>query len=128
MVIDTDVLIDYFRGYQSAAGKIAKVDNLIVSIVTVFELYQGARDRKEIDTIRKMLKEWEFKIIPLDEEQSYQTLFLMEKYSLSYGLKMADAMIAASGIVNRQELLTGNYNNYKFISGLTVKKYTHRKN
>ena len=45
MVIDTDVLIDYFRGYESAKNQLAEIKNRTISMVSLFELYQGARNR-----------------------------------------------------------------------------------
>ena len=123
MVIDTDVLIDYFRGYESAKNQLAEIKNRTISMVSLFELYQGARNKKELEIIRSMLREWEFEIIAVNEEQSYQILFMMEKYAMSYGLKMADAMIAACGIYRGVSVLTGNHNDYKFISGLSVIRY-----
>ena len=40
---------------------------------------------------------------------------MMEKYAMSHGLKMADAMIAACGIYRGVSVLTGNHSDYKFI-------------
>ena len=70
-----------------------------------------------------MLREWEFEIVAVNEEQSYQTLFIMEKYAMSHDLKMADAMIATCGLYRGLPVFTGNHNDYKFISGLSVIRY-----
>ena len=123
MVIDTDVLIDYFRGYESAKKRLEILENRMISMVSLYELYQGARNKKELEVIRSMLREWEFEIIAVNEEQSYQTLFIMEKYSMSHGLKMADAMIATCGIYRGVPILTGNHSDYRFISELSVIPY-----
>ena len=123
MIIDTDLLIDYFRGYKCAMNQIRNVIGPAISIITLFELFQGARNRGELTKIRRMLNDWDFNIIAFDEEQSYRALFLMEKYTLTNGLKMADAMIAACVLNNKQELLTGNYNDFNFIAGLSVLRY-----
>lgn len=124
MIIDTDLLIDYFRGYRAAEERLHELDRRSISIVTLFELYQGARDARELGNIRAMVKEWDIEVIAFTEDQSYQTLFLMEKYSLSHGLTMADAMIAACAIITRQTVFTGNYRDYRFISDITVKRYS----
>ena len=99
------------------------MENLTISIVSLYELYQGARNKKELEIIRSMLREWEFEMVAVNEEQSYQTLFIMEKYAMSHGLKMADAMIASCGIFRGIPVLTGNHSDYKFIAGLSVIQY-----
>ncbi|MGA1841209.1 MAG: type II toxin-antitoxin system VapC family toxin [bacterium] len=123
MIIDTDILIDYFKGVEKAQKTIKKINEPAISVITLFELCQGARNKKEWNIIRSFLREWAFKIIQLDEKQSLQTLSFMERYNLSHGLKMADAMIASCAFCNCEELITGNYIDYQFIAEIVIHKY-----
>ena len=123
MIIDTDILIDYFRGKKQAQKQIFSVESRSISMVTQFELFQGTRDKKELNLLKQFIREWSFKIYSIDETISFGTLFLLEKYSLSYGLKMVDALIAAIAINYDEELITGNYKDFKFIKEINVKKY-----
>ena len=48
MLVDTDVMIDYLRGFEVAVNFLEQhVDDLRVSAITVAELYQGVREGKE---------------------------------------------------------------------------------
>ncbi len=123
MIIDTDILVDYFRGKKQAKEQLINIEKRSISMVTQFELFQGARDKKELNLLKQFIREWSFKIYSIDETISFGTLFLLEKYSLSHGLKMADALIAATAINYDEELITGNYKDFKFIKEIDVKKY-----
>ena len=92
MIIDTDILIDYFSGKEQAKKQLLKIEKRSISMVTQFELFQGARNKKELNLLKQFIREWSFKIYSVDETMSFGTLFLLEKYSLSHGLKMADAL------------------------------------
>lgn len=51
MIFDTDVLIWYLRGNPRAAVAIDESSDRKISAVTLMELYQGARDKRELKTI-----------------------------------------------------------------------------
>ena len=123
MIIDTDVLIDYFRARPEAEKAILQTPSRHISVVSLCELYQGCRDKKELEHIRHFLRDWKIEIVPIDHEQSYHTLFLMQSFVLSHGLKMADAMIASCALTLKEELLTGNGRDYRFIDELTLVHY-----
>ncbi len=126
MIIDTDVLIDYFRGYDNAYKEIKAISNPAISVVTLYELYQGARDKREIKTIKEFLHNWGIKVYQYNEAQSLYAQILLEKFTLSHGLKMADAMIAACAYCFRETLMTGNTRDYRFINDLKCKWYKRK--
>ncbi len=123
MIIDTDILIDYFRGKEHAKKQLLKIEKRSISMVTQFELFQGARNKKELNLLKQFIREWTFNVYSINEFISFETLFLLEKYSLSHGLKMADSLIAATAIHYDEELFTGNYKDFQFIKEIKVKKY-----
>src|SRR6266511_2479828 len=48
LLIDTDVLIDYLRDYSDAVSYVeAQQERLLISVVTVAELYAGVREGEE---------------------------------------------------------------------------------
>jgi len=61
------------------------------------ELVQGARNKGELAKIEKFLKQ--FDLIAVDKKTSNKSIELMKTYSLSHGLLIPDAFIAASAIV-----------------------------
>jgi len=123
MIIDTDILIDYFRGKEEAKKQLLKIEKRSISMVTQFELFQGARNKKELILLKQFIREWDFNVYSINEFISFETLFLLEKYSLSYGLKMADSLIAATAIHYDEKLFTGKYKDFRFIKEIKVKKY-----
>jgi predicted nucleic acid-binding protein len=50
-------------------------------------------------------------------------LELLHKYHLSYGLLIADAIIAATAIIKGASLATKNRNDYRFIDELDMVSY-----
>ena len=51
MIVDTDVLIWYSKGYQNAID----ADRFGISVVTYIELIQGVRNRRELNASKKTL-------------------------------------------------------------------------
>lgn len=48
LLIDTDVLIDYLRGRPEAVAYLESLsEDLLISAITIAELYAGVRDGKE---------------------------------------------------------------------------------
>lgn len=87
------------------------------------ELIQGCRDKEELRTVKKFTKENISTIIHPDEKISEKAIILLERYSLSDGLRTVDAMIAASALINSAALSTANYKHFKNISGLELIKF-----
>jgi len=55
MLVDTDVLIWYFKGNENAYQIIENSSNFFISVVTYMELVQGMRNKKELNNLRKSL-------------------------------------------------------------------------
>ncbi len=123
MVFDTDVLIWALRGNARAAKVIAAGESRSISVVTYMELLQGARDKREVGTIKSFLSDLSFETLPLTENIGHRASIYMEEYGLSMSMSMADALIAATVIETEDTLLTGNDKHYKPIRELTVKRF-----
>jgi len=126
MIIDTDVLIWFFRGSSAAERLISKAKPRRISIVTHMEIIQGARDKKEISIIKDFLSAFDFEILPLSEKISHSAASLIEQYSLTKGLRVADALIAATILDRGDTLLSGNAKHFKQISGLEVESFKEK--
>lgn len=123
MIFDTDVLIWFFRGDLSAARLIDSQMNRQLSTVTLMELIQGAKSRREAAMIRRFLRERDFNVIPIDQAISYLAVALIEEYAQSHGLQVADALIAATSRESGDVLATGNVRHFRGIRGLTLKPF-----
>jgi len=121
VIFDTDVLIWALRGNEKAAQAIDADASRVVSIVSCMELFQGARDKKELAAIRRFLLD--FETLPLSENISYRAGIYMEEYSLKAGLQLADALIAATAVERGETLFSGNAKHYMTISELTLKTF-----
>jgi len=123
MLIDTDVLIWYMRGNAKALNEIEKLKNFNISVITYMELVQGMRNKNELTTLRKALKNWHCKVIYINEEISAKAMFYVEQHYLSHSMQIADALIAATAYTNGIKLITGNDKHYKIVKEITIKKF-----
>jgi predicted nucleic acid-binding protein len=82
------------------------------------ELIQGSRDKIELKRINRFLKD--FKILPITQKISKKSMELMKKYSISHGLLIPDALIAATAIIKNIPLWTFNRRDFQFIDRLIL--------
>ena len=123
MLIDTDVLIWYMRGNKNAYNFIEKLDGFNISVVTYIELVQGMRNKHEFTELRKAIRDWNAKILYINEEISAKAMFYIERHYLSHSLQLADALVAATSLVNGLPLVTVNDKHYKLIRELVIKLF-----
>lgn len=123
MLIDTDLFVWHMRGYAEAKTAIDEVEMPATSLVTYMELLQGARSAAESAAIRRYLSARQVTVYPLSEAIGNRASFLMERWSISHGLRLADALIAATAMHHGLPLLTGNVRHYKFLPGLDVRRF-----
>lgn len=96
----TNILINVFNGRPDTITRLESIglDHIVLSAITVMELYQGARNKVELAQLKRKIKY--FDIIELDNASSKTATAIMEKFRLSHGLQIPDALIAATAIVN----------------------------
>jgi predicted nucleic acid-binding protein len=123
MIIDTDVLIWYFRGYEKAKKTLNKIGRFSISAVVYMELLQGVKNKEELRYLKHFISEREIDIISLDHEITSRAIYFLERFRLSNGLQMGDALIAATVDLRGESLLSGNHAHYKMIPGLDIKKF-----
>ena len=121
--IDTDVLIWFLRGRSSAREALARCRPVELSAVTYMELVQGVRDRNELRMLRRTIRLNEWRILPLTEDISHRATMYVEGYALSDGLRVADALIAASAVQSGAALMTANTRHYKCIPDIELEPY-----
>ena len=117
---DTCILIDYLRGDQSIQQKLSfdiKV-GLFMSSVTDMDLMVGARNKQEAYIIKKAFAN--ISIIDITESISRKSRQLIDTYSLSHGLQIPDALIAATAIECHLPLYTANIRDFRFIPNIEL--------
>ncbi|MFH0842634.1 MAG: type II toxin-antitoxin system VapC family toxin, partial [Bacteroidota bacterium] len=117
LLADTDVLIDFLRGNETAVELIREnSENILVSPITITELYAGARNEKERSDLDSFLAL--FQSIPIDGEIAKSAGNLKREFFKSHNLGMADCLIAASAIASNAKLKTLNIKHFPMFKNL----------
>lgn len=119
VLCDTCVLIDFIngRGQQIVELHVKKVQ-LFINPVIELELFQGARNKADMKDLEKILAM--FHNLELPSEVFHVARQLIKIYSLSHGLRLADALIAATALVYGLDLFTVNQKDFCFIPELDL--------
>jgi predicted nucleic acid-binding protein len=121
-LLDTCILIDFLRGNKSIYDIL--VDNrdvdLSMSTITMMELMLGAFNKKEVLYIQKAFSN--INIIYINEEISKLGQELLINYNKSHNLAIDDALIAATSLVTKLELMTYNKSDFQYIPNIKLTK------
>jgi predicted nucleic acid-binding protein len=94
-----------------------------VGTISYFEILQGILNKAELTAVKKMLTKRSATIHPVTESITLRATELLESLTLSHGLQMGDALIAATALELNQTLLTANVKHFNAISGLLVEGF-----
>lgn len=120
ILVDTDVLIDYFNTGRYSWLLDNPRTRIYYSIVTRKGLLaKEGLTTAEQQAIRETLRR--FRLIPLGPAIAVRYSALRRQYPT---LEKEDALIAATALVKRLPLLTRNWKHFRAITGLTL--YTGR--
>lgn len=106
VVIDSNIIIDYFKGIKEAENTINKYSIKYISFITWIEcLVKIPKDRQElaIDLLS------EFDLVTMDERLMHEAL----KIRQATRLKLPDAIIYATAKTKLASLLTRNTKDFK---------------
>ena len=123
MLIDSDVLIWVAPGNPSAISRLETVANWHISAVSYMELAQGCRDKAELKAMQKAFSFEAGDVLAITQPISDLACTLVEKYALSHSVHLADALIAATAMINAMPLLTGNGKRFSSIKGLKIEVF-----
>ncbi len=124
MIFDTDIVVWAIRGRAWAQQLLVSADSPTISLATWMELVEGARDKRELANLRRMVGDLEMRILPISESIGMLAADFLEKHALNNGLEAMDALIAATAISYERVLATGNIKHFKVIPGLRIKQCT----
>jgi predicted nucleic acid-binding protein len=114
-LIDTDIFINLSR--NKLKRSLLKWDQSdALSDISYMEFVQGCRDNKELILWKKVCQH--FTLLPVTEEISHRARTLMDHFSLSQGMQLGDALIAATALFKQRILMTGNKKHFDFVPGL----------
>lgn len=124
MLFDTNIFIYLEKQNSKAIKLIEGTDNIHISAITYMELIQGASTKNKARLVERLLQAFEIGILDLNENTSIVARLLIKQHAQSHALSLGDALIAATAINANLELVTANYRDFRFISGLEFKKFT----
>jgi hypothetical protein len=117
ILLDTDVLVDFFRGSNKAVAFINKYnDRIILSSIVVAELYAGVKGDAEQNALQNFISL--FRVVPIDVAIGKAGGLYRRDYGKSPGVGLADAILAATAESENAELKTLNTKNYPMVKNL----------
>lgn len=120
-LIDTDVLIDFFRGLSTASvflEKVIKSDICYLSVITVAELYAGVKEGKERALLESFLKS--FSIVHIDTTIALKGGLYRRDFGKSHGVGLADALIAATSESQNARLVSLNIKHFPMLKNIYI--------
>ena len=116
-LLDTCILIDYFRGHTEAASFLDGLNAPpYLSSLTVAELYAGVREGKERSLLDALVSQ--FPVLPLDIDAAIKGGQYRRQYSNSHGVGMIDALLAASAERKNLVLTTRNKKHFPMLENV----------
>lgn len=124
MLFDTDVLIWVQRGNQNAADVLDAQSDRMISVLTYMELLQSASDKRQHRVILSFLKQCGIMTLPLTENIGHRATIYIEEYTLSHGIRAADAIIAATAVENGIAFCSANRKHFTPIQELDFRHFS----
>ena len=117
ILLDTDVLVDFFRGHSKAVAFVnAHSDRIILSSIVVAELYAGVKGDAEQAALENFVSL--FRVVPVSVEIAKAGGLYKRDYGKSHGVGLADTILAATSESENAELKTLNTKHYPMLKGL----------
>ncbi len=117
ILVDTDVMVDFLRGYPKAVGFLQiHSPRVILSSIVAAELYAGVRTSDEQAVLDNLLSL--FRIVPVSPAIARAAGLYKRDFAKSHGVGLADAVIAATAEAENADLKTLNIKHYPMIKGL----------
>jgi len=123
VLIDSDVLIWLTRGHAGAQARLGLIHPWRISVITYLELAQGCRSKDELQRLKRGLAQKDTDVLPLTPAISERAIKLIDAYTLSGGLQLADALIAATALDHGLIVLTANAKHFAIIEGLSMERF-----
>lgn len=117
LLVDTDVMVDFLKGYPKAVTLVRKyAATIILSSIVTAELYAAVKGNEELRTLDELISV--FRIVPVSNEISRLGGLFKRDYAKSFGIGLADAIVAATAEIEHAEPKTLNVRHYPMIRGL----------
>ncbi len=115
---DTNIIIEYLKGDNSIVQMLSNFDTIYINDIVIMELYQGARNKQELNFIKKSIIK--FEILPSNQKITELARKILEKYTLSHNTKIMDALIASTVIIYNIDLYTLNRKDFRYLEQVNL--------
>ena len=116
-LLDTDVLVDFLRGYSKAVAFVnVQSSRIILSSIVVAELYAGVKGDAEQAALENFV--YLFRVVPVSADIAKAGGLYKRDYGKSHGVGLADAILAATAEAENAVLKTLNTKHYPMLKGL----------
>jgi len=122
ILVDTCILISAYRGDTSISHELEKIrDKIVISPITVMELYKGAKTKERKKELEKQLKS--YSIVHINKDVSEKAISLMKKYQTGRReIFIPDCIIGATSIIYDFQLFTENKIDFDFMENIRFYK------
>jgi predicted nucleic acid-binding protein len=112
---DTNIVIEYLKHHnnQALVDLVDSFETVYVNDIVLMELFQGARNKRELEYIKKRIMK--FEVLRMNQEIISLGRDILERYNLSHNTKIMDALIAATVIMYDIDLYTLNTKDFRYI-------------
>jgi hypothetical protein len=120
ILCDTNIFIHAFNGNEETIEQLKVIggNNIVLSAITVMELYQGMGNKNELAQMKKKLRYYD--IVHVDKFISNTAIDLIATFKLSHALQIPDAIIGATAIVYNIPLYTYNIKDFNFMPNINI--------
>ncbi|MEW6751330.1 MAG: type II toxin-antitoxin system VapC family toxin [Candidatus Latescibacterota bacterium] len=117
LLVDTDVLVDFLRGYDKAVALVTgHAARIVLSAVVVAELYAGVKGDAEQAAVESFVSL--FRVVPVDARIAKTAGLYRRDYGRSHGVGLADAILAATAEAEHAQVKTLNTRHYPMLKNL----------
>jgi predicted nucleic acid-binding protein len=117
ILLDTDIMVDFLRGYPKAVALVkTHADTIVLSAIVVAELYAGVKGDRELMTLDNFVAFC--LVLPVTQEIARTGGIHKRDYANSHAVGLADALIAATAQIEEIDLKTLNIKHYPMLKGL----------
>ncbi len=121
MVVDSDVLIDFFRDFAKAREFLLNVqENLKISRVTVMEVVVGVKTKQAAQKAVRQLNGLGIEVVEINGDMSMLAGDVFVHLWPKHGLGILDSLVAATAMTLGEKLATRNQKHFKVVKGLDL--------
>lgn len=118
--IDANIFSKIFKESDRKLRDYVESLGFVVDSTVYIECIQGSKSNLEKQKVKNYLNN--FPLLPITPQISEFAIELIDTYSNTHGLLLADSLIAATALGNDLTLVTYNVDDFKFIDGLRYMK------